>query len=385
MMTVWAVLAALALGAFGGWWMSRPARAVVEGLARRSRILYELAEGDRENVARELEEICAQEPNDTAIFLALAALDRRRGRLERAKSIHRSVLASAELSAEHRVAALVGLGRDLLGQGKEQAAVGALHRASSLSPRSEATLQTLAFALEEAGAWGRAATAWERLEKLSDGRTAQRARIGQGHALAGQAEQAVEALDESKAEKLAERAVALAPESGHTWTVRARIASTSKKAELALQCWEQAWSYAPDMAWALVPEAMEAANGLGELPSMQEAALQLMEQSDHPGLRVALAEALVHHAPQKVQSALEDTGVETAPVHLALLRLRRIQGDEAAIHALLEDDHTRPALSCKRCGLKVHELRFRCPRCGSWDSVSMEGVAPERRVRVTRG
>lgn len=384
-MTVWAVLIALALGAAGGWLLGRPARAVVEGLARRSRILYELAEGDRENVARELEEICAQEPNDTAIFLALAALDRRRGRLERAKSIHRSVLASAELSAEHRVAALVGLGRDLLGQGKEQAAVGALHRATSLSPRSEATLQTLAFALEEAQAWGRSETAWERLEKLSDGRTAQRARVGRGHALAGQAERAMELNDSAKAEKLAERSVALAPESGHTWTVRARIASASAQKERAMVAWERAWSYAPDMAWTLVPEAMRAATKLGLDETLKARALSLLEQSEHPGLVMALADVFVQDAPAKVQAALERVGGETPAAQLALLRLRHQQGDQAAIGELVHSQPIRPALSCQRCGLKVQELRFRCARCGSWDSITMEGVDPQRRVRVTRG
>lgn len=385
MMTLWWVLFALAVGALGGWWLGRPERAIVDGLARRSRILYELAEGDRENVARELEEICAQEPNDTAIFLALAALDRRRGRLERAKSIHRSVLASAELSAEHRVAALVGLGRDLLGQGKEQAAVGALHRATSLSPRSEATLQTLAFALEEAQAWGRSETAWERLEKLADGRTAQRARVGRGHALAGQAERAMAVHDSAKAEKLAERSVALAPESGHTWTVRARIASASQQKERALLAWERAWSYAPDLAWALVPEAMAAAAKLGVESSLRDKALTMLDESEHPGLVMALAEIFVGEDPARVQTAIERVGAQTAPLHLALLRLRHQQGDESAVAALLEPERIRPALSCQRCGLKVHELRFRCTRCGSWDSITMEGVDPRRRVRVTRG
>lgn len=384
-MTIWAVLAALVAGAFGGWWLGRPARTVVEGLARRSRILYELAEGDRENVARELEEICAQEPNDTAIFLALAALDRRRGRLERAKSIHRSVMASADLSSEHRVAALVGLGRDLLGQGKEQAAVGALHRATSLAPRSEATLQTLAFALEEAKAWGRSETAWERLEKLSDGRTAQRARVGRGHALAGQAQRAMELHDSAKAEKLAERSVALAPESGHTWTVRARIASSSQQKERALVAWERAWSYAPDMAWALVPEAMHAAAKMGLEASFRERALALLACSDHPGLVIALAQIFVKDAPDQVQEALDRVGAQSAAVQLALLVLRHQQGDSQAVDQLLNEHRIMPALSCQRCGLKVKELRFRCSRCGSWDSITMEGVNPERRVRVTRG
>ena len=382
MMTLWIALATMALGVAGGWWIANPRRYVSEHVARRSRILYELAEGDRENVARELERICENESTDTAIFLALAALDRRRGRLERAKSIHRTVLASADLDPEHRVAALVGLGRDLLAQGNEQAAVGALHRASSLSPRSEATLQTLAFALEEANAWGRAATAWERLEKLADGRTAQRARIGRGHALAGQAEQAVEDGDELKAQKLAERAVALAPESGHTWTIRARIETAIGAREEALEAWVRAWEFAPALAWALVPEAMRAAEDLGATDALHQRALELLKNNSQPALVVALAEAFLDREPSLVESALSRVGVSAPQVHLALLRLRYQQADESAMRMLLEPGVSRPTMSCRRCGVKVKKLSFRCTRCGSWDSVTMEGVSPERRFRL---
>ena len=152
MTTLIVALSALALGIWIGRWYVSPVRTLGERLQRRSRVLYELAEGDHENVARELEEIAESEPEDTTSFLALAALDRQRGRAERAKAIHRTVLASASLTPEQRVAALVGLGRDLLAQGNERAAVGALVRAISLAPRSVATLESLARALEAAAA-----------------------------------------------------------------------------------------------------------------------------------------------------------------------------------------------------------------------------------------
>lgn len=383
MWTFWLVLLALALGAVGGWWIGRPRRNVVDGLARRSRILYELAEGDRENVARELEEVCEQEPSDAAVYLALAALDRRRGRHERAKAIHRTILASADLDAEHRVAALVGLGRDLLAQGKEQAAVGALHRAASLSPRSEATLQTLAFALEEAGAWGRAATAWERLEKLARGRSAQRARIGRGHAMSGQAEQALAEGDLQKATHLAERAVVLAPESGHSWTVRARIEGQLGRGDAALSAWLRAWEFAPDLAFSLVPEAMACARALNLEAAFLKKARELLKSSDKAALVVALADLFLASEPELVEEALSRWELETtSSVQLATLRLRHRQRDLASLEEMLQPGRLRPALSCRRCGMKIETPRFRCPRCGSWDSVTMEGVRPERRFRL---
>ena len=82
-------LLCLAAGFAGGWWYVAPRRQVTEALARRSRVLYELAEGDVDNVAHELERVAEVEPGDSTVFLALAALDRRRGRIERAKALLR--------------------------------------------------------------------------------------------------------------------------------------------------------------------------------------------------------------------------------------------------------------------------------------------------------
>jgi len=153
---LWIVLLSLGTLVLGAgvacvaWWRVTSRRPSPAAVARRSHVLYALAEGDIDNVAQELEQIAEAEPGDATVFLALAALDRRRGRVERAKAIHRTVLAGADLPAELRVAAFVGLGRDLLAQGHQEAAVGALSRAISLAPqslaRSNATRGTAAWA-----------------------------------------------------------------------------------------------------------------------------------------------------------------------------------------------------------------------------------------------
>src|SRR5690606_10113581 len=85
--TLLLALVCAGVGFAAGYWYVAPRRQVNASLARRSRVLYELAEGDLENVAAELEAIAEAEPADSTAFLALAALDRRRGRVERAKAI----------------------------------------------------------------------------------------------------------------------------------------------------------------------------------------------------------------------------------------------------------------------------------------------------------
>ncbi len=373
-------LVCLAAGFAAGWWYVAPRRGVLDAMSRRSRVLYELAEGDVDNVAHELERVAEAEPGDSTVFLALAALDRRRGRIERAKAIHRTVLASATLPAEQRVAALVGLGRDLLAQGNERAAVGALVRAISLAPRSVATLESLAKALEQAGAWERAAAAWERHEKLVEGRRRRESKIGRGHALAGQAAVALTEGDERKARKLVERATELAPDSGHVWTARARVDAAVGDPTQALDAWQRAWELTPAGAHVVVPEAWAWASEEGVVADLVERMLATLRTVVHPPLVVALAERVARQHPDQAAAALERVAEHSAAARLQLVRLRLARGqrDRARDAAMAKVE--APALLCRKCGTSMPRFRFRCSDCGAWDSASQQGV-----VRTGRG
>lgn len=369
-------LICLAIGFGVGWWYVGPRRIDQDNLARRNRVLYELAEGDRENVAQELEQICEREPGDVTVFLALAALDRRRGRVQRAKAVHRTVLASANLASEQRVAALVGLGRDLLAEGNERAAVGALVRAVSLAPRSVATLETLARALEQVGAWERAAAAWERLEKLVEGRRASEARIGRGHAIAGQAAEALDDGEDRKARKLAERAVDLAPDSGHCWTVRARVESAVGDLGEALESWQRAWELAPAGAAVIVDEAWEWASERGHPVEMIERMVSSLRIAQEPELVVALAEKVSRQHPEQAAAALERVAERSAAAQLELVRLRLARGQrEQAREAAMRRPRS-VGLSCRKCGATMERFGFRCGNCGTWDSATFRGLDP---------
>ena len=368
-----ALLAAIG-GAIGGYFYAAPRRRALDSFARRSRVLYELAEGDLENVALELEQVAEREPGDATLFLALAALDRRRGRIERAKAIHRTVRASATLPAEQRVAALVGLGRDLLAQGNERAAIGALVRAISLAPRSVATLESLAMALEQAGAWERAAAAWERHEKLVEGRRRRESRQGRGHSLAGQAAAALAEGDDRKARKLAERAIELAPDSGHVWTTRARVEASKGDRELALEAWQRAWESAPAAASVIATEAWRWAGDHNALEDLLERMLASLRSATNVELVTALVEYVARQHHDQATAALERVAKQSAAAALALVRLRLARGqrDGARDAAVIELEP--PAFICGRCGAHWPRFRFRCDQCGAWDSLATQGT-----------
>ena len=367
---VFAALACLTLGAGLARWRAGARRPQVAAAARRSHVLYALAEGDLENVAQELEQIAEAEPGDATVFLALAALDRRRGRVERAKAIHRTVLAAAELAPELRVAALVGLGRDLLAQGQQDAAVGALSRAISLAPQSVATLESLARALEQAGAWERAAAAWERHEKLVPARRRRDSRIGRGHAVAGQALAALAEDDARKAERLIERALELAPDSGHVWTAKARVAVSLGDAATAAQAWQRAWELTPAAAAPLLAEAAEAATEIGGAADLQERMLASLRTAEDPALVLALAQRLAATHPEPAADALHRVRARSPAAALTLVRLRLAQGhrDEALDAAMTE--LSPPIVVCRQCAREMPRFRFRCGECGAWDSAA---------------
>ena len=374
MSTLILVLVCLAAGFAAGWWYVAPRRQVVEALARRSRVLYELAEGDLENVAHELEELAEEEPGDSTVFLALAALDRRRGRVERAKAIHRTVLASATLPNELKVASLVGLGRDLLAQGNERAAVGALMKARSLAGNSVATLESLAKALEQAGAWEWAASTWQSHEKLVEGRRRRESRIGRGHALAGQSSLALAEGDDRKARKLADRATELAPDSGHVWTTKARVEAGVGDSMSALEAWQRAWELSPAAAHVIVPEAWRWASEHGLQADLVERMLSTLRSTQAPHLLVALAQLVARQHPDQASAALERVTERSAEAALTLVRLRLARGQRDLAREAAMVELSPPGLLCDRCGVAMPRFRFRCDHCGAWDSASIEGV-----------
>lgn len=343
------------------WWILLPRQQTLERIRHRSRVLYELAEGDFDNVAHELEQIAESEPRDSTVFLALAAIDRRRGRIERAKVLHRTVLASAELSPDMRVAAFVGLGRDLLAEGNEQAAVGALSRAISLAPRSAATLESLAKALEQAKVWERAAAAWERHEKLVDGQRRQQSRIGRGHALACQAAVALQDGEQQKAQKLIARALELAPASGHLWFVMAQVSAALDQREEALDAWQAAWELAPCGAQEIVHEAWTWAERKAWSEALLERMMTTLLSTQQANLIVVLAKYLAAKTPEQVKTALERIQPPSAEVLLALLTLSKTQR-----FTLPQQPTITPI--CRLCAQSMESFSFHCPKCGAWDS-----------------
>lgn len=370
-----AVLAFFAGAAAGaGFSYTRWLRARVDqqAIRLRSRLLYELAEGDHEQVGDELEEACERETADPSLFLALAAIDRGRDRIGRAKSIHRTVLAAEDLPSEQRVAALLGLGRDLLREGNERAAVGALVRANSLSPRSVATLRSLAKALEQAGAWERAAAAWERVERQVQGRASRDAKIGRGHALAEQAEISRRAGDEKRARRSAERAVALAPDSAHSWSIRARVEAAMGDPHEAMVSWQRAWEIGPAQAGAVVEEAWRWAESQGRQADMMARMLASARDTSDPALAIALSERVALQHPEQAASALEQVVATSSFAQLALIRLRlrrgqRDQAREAALGVM-----AKARLVCGRCRDDLRATPFRCERCQRWDTGVVE-------------
>lgn len=375
-MIVWAVIAAivgLALGAGVVAWRASLRGTDPEAVARRSQVLYALAEGDVENVAHTLEQIAEAEPGDATVFLALAALDRRRGRVERAKAIHRTVLAAADLAPELRVAGFVGLGRDLLAQGQPEAAVGALSRAISLAPQSVATLESLARALEQAGAWDRAAAAWERHEKLVPARRRRDSRIGRGHAVAGQALAALAEADVGKASRLIERALELAPDSGHVWTTRARVAVAAGDAGTAGLAWQRAWELSAAAAAPLLGEALDAAAEVGGLEDLHERMLASLKTAEEPTLVVALAVRVAVHGPAALEAAtaaLQRVRPRSPAAALTLIRLRLAHGQQARALETAMMDAPLPTLVCRACAREMPRFRYRCDECGAWDSAA---------------
>lgn len=82
--------------------------------------------------------------------------------------------------------------------------------------------------------------------------------------------------------------------------------------------------------------------------------------------------------------AIEDSGVELASVHVFISRVLESKGDFSG--ALLrtkilvgDTERVNDEYLCGSCQMKLNQWLSRCPRCGDWDSVSVNLPSPSQR------
>ncbi len=305
-------------------------------------------------------------------YLALGALFRRKGDLERAIRLHQNILLRPGLSPEVRPRAELALAIDYRRAGLRDKAAECFERILAADPDSREALLRYRQLLEETGDWERAATLQERLTRMEGG--------GQtiwAHLLANHARALSDALEE--AERVARRAIELAPESADAQLALGQALVARGNRSEATAALKIAVSLEPELA----PRVLLAFRTVMRAEEVEAFLERETEQRGEAGSPFALALALWRKQRGEVDAAIDQLRrlVERRPwlwearrelgaLLLAQDRSDELRADYQEILGRLGD----PAMGfvCSHCGHRLPEFRFRCAICETWDAIARE-------------
>src|SRR5690606_20747495 len=162
---------------------------------------------------------------------------------------------------------------------------------------------------------------------------------------------------------LVDRALELAPDSGHVWTARARVDAANSERERALEAWQRAWELAPAGAPGLIAEAWAWAAEAGTQDELVERMQASLRTARATSLVVAVAERVSRRDQGQAEAALEMAATRSAAAALSLLRLRLARGQRDLAREAAMKDIMPPMLVCRQCAAPMVRFGFRCSGC----------------------
>jgi lipopolysaccharide biosynthesis regulator YciM len=378
---------------------------------------------DRDAAIEELKDVVQENVDDIEPYFALGALFRSRGECERAIRVHQAIDLREGASKKVRLRARYELGLDFRAAGMPRRSTRAMEDCLAQDTKHVGALRALCGLYEEQGRYAEAASAWQRLRKMTGEESATR----EHHLLVAAAQRAMAIEDLDSARRLMRDAEKIDDESPHLLAAAAELAAVRGNPKGASARLRQALSVAPDLAAYLVPGLVEAqrqlvaderkkSRGAEETPSDTEAAkeeeralqrasaelAEVLETSGpDPHLLMAVAELRSRFDPETALADFQAIG-EEYPDHLAArvasARLALAgQDDETIARELVALVGPGGALAwaidgvwrCSNCGHRSDEFFWRCDDCRRWGAIRLDvGRAaqepPPRRVRERR-
>ncbi len=376
----------LPLAAASGWWAARQRYRSRDDAEAPSRLSSHYLKGmnylinEQPDKALEVFIYLAEVDNETIdTHLALGALFRRRGEVDRAIRIHQNIIARPTLSQAHRNTALFELAQDYLRAGVLDRAETLFSELQDQPVYSADALRALVQIYEQEKDWSRAIAVARRLERVSG--QPMKAVIAQYYCELAELQMSGgsprKAGDYLRRALIAHRGCVLAS------MLQGDLARESGDYSAAARAYRRVL----DQDMRYFSEVMDGARESfgrsgdfrGERAFLREIALRLQRNGDvGPAERGKLMEMtdpseIVRHFRQYVHENPDVDGIyeflvaleDHAPVlpggeQAALESVRRGLG-----HVLARTDHYR----CHNCGFSGRQLHWQCPSCRAWGSV----------------
>jgi len=354
-------------------WSSRPRGSRAASGSTLRAALYHVLSGDLAKAEVLLADAAREDSSAIELYLALAMVYRRRGEVGRAIHVHQNLLLRPELSSGLRREALYGLALDFRSGGFLKRATAAFLEVLESSPGDLDALRALEGIYVETGEWREAIAMRKRIGSGDPHSSSILAHLWTGWMRVQRTDGAF--VD---ARRSFRRAVAADRRCSEPYVVMGDIRMDEHKPKKAIDLWTRALGLEPRARAVLYPRLHEAYEACGDAPGFFE--LMQKQRMEAPEDRVvstwwakasiqrgALEPALAEL--RRLLSEAPDYYPAYAEIGRALLRAGREGESIKAFELLIE--HLPPAAAlyvCRACGGRDSIMRWRCPRCGNWDS-----------------
>ncbi|WP_367114622.1 lipopolysaccharide assembly protein LapB [Thiohalocapsa sp.] len=310
--------------------------------------------------------------------LALGALFRRRGEVDRAIRVHQNLVARPTLGASQRGFALYELGRDYMLAGLFDRAESLFKELVERQLQQARALRALIEIYQAEKEWHKCLETAQALQRISE--EPMSTEIAQFHC-----ELAEQCLREGRTECARSHlldAQSVDPGCIRASLLQAHMEMTAGDPETAALLYQRVAQHGARYLPAMLPGLLACWQRLGR-ESLTAELEALFQQHPSPPLMLRLCDAI--EAERGVAAAREFlvrylsrradlSGAER------LLALRQVQEpasaeDRVLLEVVARQRAAQPAYQCEHCGFEARELHWQCPSCKSWGTI--KAVEPE--------
>jgi lipopolysaccharide biosynthesis regulator YciM len=337
-----------------------------------------LLSNDTDKAIEEFIRVTHLEPDAIEAYLGLGHLYRSKGDFDRAVRLHRSILARPDLSEGDRVQILLALGADYKSAGLWGRAVSAYRRVLETNANKISVYQELAAIHAEERNWKEAFRAQQEYEK----RTGWKQKNILAHLQNEIAKQAIEKGEKDKAHKAFKSALAQDPGCLDAALHLGDLYQEEGRTAKAVEIWEgiaRGDSPFSHLAFPRLEKAYFEENRYDDIAVLLEKVVEKtpgnvmarVTLGKYYAKRDMVPEALRHlREALAVQPRSLDARRQVSQILVRHRMHEEMEKEYAEVIDILSDSRERYV--CSRCGLRVHELSWRCPQCRSWDTFSFQ-------------
>jgi len=337
-----------------------------------------LIERDTDRAIEELVKLAKLNPDTAETYMALGNLFRAKGDTERAIQVHRSLMHRAGIDPSLKIQARYNLALDLRKAGFIERSISAFEEILGDHDDHLPSLEALVELYEESRNWLKAMSTQEKIARI---RKNDYSNII-AHHLTELGKQQEREGKESAAIKYYHKAISKDPNCLDAYLHLGDLLLKQNKPKQAIEHWKKVLQIQPELGHLTYPRLEKAFRQIGKEDEFEQL-IETLRDLERPNLyaRLALAQMRLEKG-DSIRARIELTEILEKQPRFWEARIlfgktiisegnrdKAFEQYQQILDVLMPPETN---FQCQRCGHELHELAWKCPRCGAWDTIMLK-------------